>query len=157
MILDAFNLFEPLGGTAVLASGTSSNIIDLGVGRDLGVGDPDLKVVVEVLASYNNLTSLNVAIQGAPDNGAGAPGTFYTLAETGAVPLASLLANTKLMQQGLPAVLQSAVNAGYPIPRFLQLAYTVVGTAPTTGKLFGGLVLEIEQQTAYKPGVVVNN
>src|SRR3974390_2598432 len=66
---------------------TSSNIIDLhmlgipklvsGQGaRDIGIGDdPAMKILVVVTTAFVGGTSLAVGLQGAPDNGSGAPGT----------------------------------------------------------------------------------
>ena len=97
MIWDAQSLFEPLAGTAITASGTSSNIIDLGVSGGLSAGAiRGGRVLAQIGQAFNNLTSLNVALQGAPDNGSGSPGTFKTLIETGAIPLSSLITGLAL-------------------------------------------------------------
>ena len=69
---------------------TSSNIIDLHMlgipvlaanqgARDMGIGDdPALKLAIQVTSAFTGGTSLQVNLQGAPDNGTGIPGTFTT-------------------------------------------------------------------------------
>ena len=97
MILDSslqFTGFPATGGIVVTGTnydlpttGTqnSSNILDLhmagiptlaaGQGaRDIGVGGPALKMLVVVTTAITGGTSLQVILQGAPDDGAGAPG-----------------------------------------------------------------------------------
>ena len=156
MIWDAQSLFEPLAGTAITASGTSSNIIDLGGGGGLSAGAiRGGRVLAQIGQAFNNLTSLNVALQGAPDNGSGSPGTFKTLIETGAIPLSSLITGTKIAQWRLPGILQSAALPKQP--RFLQLAYTVSGTAPTAGTLIAGVLADIDANSAYAAGIAVAN
>src|SRR5215813_4954309 len=98
MILDSFLQFTGFPATGgIVVTGTnydlpttgtqnSSNILDLHMSgipvlanlqgaRDLGVGDnPALKMLVQVVTAITGGTSLQVVLQGAPDNGSGAPG-----------------------------------------------------------------------------------
>ena len=69
----------------------ASNIVDLGGpalpgsasgggARDLGVGDdPALKLSALVTTAITGGTSLQLQLQGAPDNGSGAPGSYTTM------------------------------------------------------------------------------
>jgi hypothetical protein len=155
MILDASTAFTSIAGDAVTANGTSSFIVDFGAGGGLSAAAKySAKLLVLVTQAFNNLTSLNVALQGAPDNGSGAPGTFATIYESGAVPLSKLTAQAKVLQGPLQGVLQGWNTAP---PRFLQLAYTIAGTAPTTGKLLGALVEDIDISAPYPSASVVTN
>jgi len=110
MIIDAFNLFEPLTGTAITASAASTNIIDLSVARDMGGGHyPDPDLIVTCLSSFgagSASATLNIQVQGAPDNGSGSPGGYYTIQETGAMNLGVLAAGMKLLQMDLASVSQ---------------------------------------------------
>src|SRR5258705_11454766 len=85
MILDGLLQFSGPNGDSPTATGVSTNVIDLhmagipilaaGQGaRGIGIGDdPALKLLVVVHTGFAGVTSLAVALQGAVDNGAGAP------------------------------------------------------------------------------------
>lgn len=99
---------------------------DLGLGR--GVGTP----AIEVFSGSGTpitATSLQVAAQGAPMNDtAFASGnisdlTFTVYQETGAIPLASILASIRLCAFDLPRR-----QVGSALPRFINLEYTVGGS-----------------------------
>jgi hypothetical protein len=153
--------------------------IPIGVGpnvqpsRDIGIGDdPALKILVQTVgASWGGTTStLVVALQGAPDNGSGAPGAFFTFYSSASVTGTQINTTTggqtglRLMDMDMPR--PPALNF---VPRFLQLLYTV-GVASFTGTsnfLVAGLVLDRADQMfnatintvwgGYPAGVVVAN
>jgi len=175
MILDGLLQFSGANGDSPTASGVSTNIIDLhlnspgipvlaaGQGaRDIGIGDdPAMKLLVQVTAAFTGLTSLQVGLQGAPDNGSGAPAAFVTWYTTPAVVLANLGVGARLMDMDVPRP-----PAGVPEPRFLQLSYTIAGTG-TGGTIKAYIVLDRMDQFynasnnaimgGYVPGVVVAN
>jgi|SRR5215467_2750940 len=174
MILDGFLQFTGANGDSPTASGVSTNQIDLhmagipvlasGQGaRDMGIGDdPALKLVVWVTTAFTGLTTLQVALQGAPDNGSGAPAAFVTWWTSPAVAVASLVQGARLYDMDMPRPPQ-----GVPVPRFLQLAYTIAG-AGTGGTLKAYIVLDRFDQMyqgtnnaiqpgGYPPGVTVPN
>jgi hypothetical protein len=171
----------PVTGT----TGTSSSIVDIGVGlelvtnplgaalppllaggggggaRDLGIGDdPAMKLLVEVTAAFNVLTSLQIAIQGAPDDGTGEPGTFTSFAFGPVIPLAQLVVGAHLMDLDIPRV-----PAGIALPRYLQLNYLIVGGSNTSGRLRAWAVLDRADQivsttgalSGYTPGITIPN
>jgi hypothetical protein len=192
MILDGQLMFTgavaPPGTTLLIAdnitaSGNSTNTIDLGPGptntarppsqtspsvqpfRDIGIGDdPAMKILIQPLGTgFAGGTSLAVGIAGAQDNGSGAPGAFTTWYTSPVTTLANLNLGMRLMDMDMPRP-----PAGQPIPRFLRLAYTVVG--PFTGTanfLLGTLVLDRMDQAynastnsimgGYAAGVTVAN
>lgn len=181
MILDAF--FQFTGGGAGTGDGlgigdspttgtqVSSNIIDLhdaGIpvlaanqgARDMGIGDdPSLKLAIEVLTAFTGGTSLQVNFQGAPDNGAGAPGAFTTYASGPVVAEAALILGARLFDIDFPRP-----PPGTPFPRFVQLQYVSVGTHGA-GKLRGNMVLDRSDHPyqanafmgAYPPGIAIAN
>lgn len=105
---------------AITATANSTNTIDLGIGREVAFGNP-ISLYVIVKEDFNNLTSLKIAVQTANNSDM-----------TNAVELASstaLLANLKKGDK-IPLSFMPAGNKGY-----VRLAYTVTGTAPTTGKI----------------------
>ena len=92
MILDNFLAFDTNVSLAI-AAGTqvSTNVIDLGIAsgipssangggaRDMGIGDdPALKLFAQVTTLFTSggAGTLAISLQGAPDNGFGAPGAF---------------------------------------------------------------------------------
>ena len=157
MILDAYLMFDI--GVLITASGTtqdSTNIIDLhnnvaGVGgipvlanlqgaRDIGIGDdPAMKILVVVTAAASTGTSMSVTLEGAPDNGSGAPGSFVAWYVTPVYTTAQLLVGTRLMDMDMPRP-----PAGVSIPRFLKLVYTTVSTCNPTVE--SGIVLDRSDQ-----------
>jgi len=129
-------------------SQVSSNQLDLGLlgiplsaqgggARDIGIGDdPAMKILVIVAVAFTVGTSMQVNIQGAPDNGSGAPGSFVVYASGPVVAEASLIVGARLFDIDMP---RPALD--FPPPRFLQLGYVTVGTH-TTGQVQGYLVLD---------------
>ena len=173
MILDGLLQFSGANGDSPTATGVSTNIIDLhmagipvlasGQGaRDMGIGDdPALKLLVLVTTTFTGLTSLAIALQGAVDNGAGAPAAFTTWWTGPATALASLTAGARLYDMDMPRP-----PAGVAVPRFLQLSYTVAGSG-TGGTLKAWIVLDRDDQMynatnnaiqgGYPAGIVVAN
>jgi hypothetical protein len=159
---------SPTTGTQV-----SSNALDLhmagiptlanGQGaRDIGIGDdPSLKLNIQVTTAFTVGTSLQVNLQGATDNGSGAPAGFVTMLSGAVVALANLGIGQQLLPVDMPRP-----PAGVAIPRFLQLQYVTVGTF-SLGKLRGFVMGDrIDQYftatnnnvlSGYPAGLVVNN
>lgn len=158
MILDSQLSFVPIGGNLAVTSAAvpSTNVIDLlgeGVGvapasifgtptlfgapDAMGVGGarPELNVTLGT-STWVGGTSLNVALQGAADLGTPTyqPDTFYTFAETGAIAIANLLANTVVAR--FPWLPPFPANLR---PRYLRLLFTPVGTF-STGVIASALV-----------------
>lgn len=162
---DALLAFIPIGSPLSLTTGTlTSNVIDLmgsGVGtappniigtrtvfgQDPGIGQvrPELNIVTGSVTPAGG-TSLNVQLQYAVDAGTPTylPGTWITIAETGAIVTASLAALQHLARfPFLPA---------FPVgtlPRYLRLAFVIVGTY-TAGTIDSALVVPSRDDQANK-------
>ena len=165
MIIDGFFLFTGTsngasGGITSTANtdapttGTqdSSNIVDIGIksgipasivggggggARDLGIGDkPGLKVLIQVTTAFTGGTSLQAQIQGAPDNGSGAPGTWYPFWTSQAVAEAALQPGADIGNIFMPQP-----EPGQPLPRFLKVTFISVGTH-TAGQIEAAIVLD---------------
>jgi hypothetical protein len=111
MIIDGMLFFEPLTGTSVTASAASTNVLDLGVARDLGAGHgcDRPQVVVCALTAFTSAahnTTLNIQVQGAPDNGAGSPGGYQTIYDCSPQYLGQLVAGQRLFQADLASISQ---------------------------------------------------
>ena len=158
MILDSslqFTGFPATGGIVVTGTnydlpttGTqnSSNIIDLHMAgipvlaasqgaRDMGIGY-QLKMLVQVITAITGGTSLQVFLEGAPDNGSGVAGTFFDWWTSPVYAEATLVAGARLYDMALPRP-----PAGIVMPRFLRLGYESVGTH-TAGSLGAWVVLD---------------
>lgn len=136
MILDSQAIFSD--AQAVTATAPSTNTIDLGatgtviytssaIVRDIGRGRP-IPLLVEVVEAFNNCTSLQVDVQ-TDDNAAF---SSPKVVETQVILLANLTLGAKF--DGM-RFLPPGTNE-----RYVRLNYTLVGTAPTTGKITAGLV-----------------
>lgn len=156
----------PTTGTQV-----SSNVLDLGISglptsasgggaRDIGIGDdPAMKLLVQVTTAFTGGTSLQVNVQGAPDNGSGAPGSFTTMLNGPVVVEANLIVGARILDDDMPRPVPAQ-----PLPRFLALQYVSVGTHGA-GALTAFLVLDRhdlpEQSNAvlggYPAGIIVAN
>lgn len=147
MLLDAKLAFVPVGAPLSLVAAVgvaipSTNVIDLigpGVGQPManftgnaalpgqadgmGVGmmRPELVVAIgTALVAGTGTPTLNVQLQGAPDNGANLPGTYTTFGESGEITVAQGIANRVIAR--LPWLPPWPFNSR---PRFLRLNFAV--------------------------------
>lgn len=152
MILDKLLEFDPAGTTCNISSTTqdSTNVIDFGVGRDMGVGDdPTLKVVVWTGATAWTVgTSVSIGVWESAD------GTnWYESMRSGEILLAQLTANAKIWEASLarrPAKLEGAP------PRYMKLIYTTVG-AMATATLQAELTMDVQANVPYPAGINIAN
>lgn len=131
---------------AITATAASTNVIDLGatgtpfptnaaLTRDIGRGE-EVELSVAVVATFNNLTSLQVSVETSPDNSTWT-GKYFGRA----VPLSELVAG---FQFKFPCCFDEGTDE-----RYVRLKYTVVGTAPSTGKITAGPVMSRQTNNSY--------
>ena len=137
----------------------ASNIIDLGgpalpgsanggSARDIGIGDnPALKLSALVTTAITGGTSLQLQLQGAPDNGSGAPGSYTTMWTSAAIAEATLVAGAQLANIDVPRVVPGQV-----LPRYLKLNFISVGTH-SAGAIECQIVLNHDKQVVGTGGV----
>lgn len=172
MRLDATCTFVPLTAPINMAQGTAftvaSSVVDLlgsGVGtappniignasvfgEDIGIGGgflmPKLICLTGTAFTTANSATLNIALQGAVDQGSGGsyqPGTWITATETGTMTAAQLTAAIAVARFDWPP----AFPAG-TLPRYLRLNFTVAAsTAFTAGTIaFAGLTSDRDDQS----------
>lgn len=152
----------------------ASNVIDLGLAglpasisggggggaRDIGIGDyPAMKLHVDVTTTFTVGTNMYVELQGAPDNGSGAPGS-YTVMYTGpTVVEANLIQGARIADIDVPRPVPAQ-----PMPRFLKLTFVSSGTH-STGAVEAQLVLDrfdqplgtTEALSGYPAGINIAN
>lgn len=124
---------------AITATAASTDFIDLGATgtvfgnsqaliRDIGRGK-EIPLRVQVVQTFNNLTSLSVAVQTDDNTSFSSPKTVVI---SQAIPLASLVAGFVFEELAF----EVGTNE-----RYLRLNYTVAGTAPTTGQVTAGITM----------------
>lgn len=156
MILDGYLLFDTAANLAQpVGTYTSANVIDFGLvgiptsangggARDMGIGDdPALKLLVQANVGFTSAGAgtLAISLQGAPDNGAGAPGAFTTWWTSPVYALATLSIGSRLFDMDFPRP-----PDGVAIPRFVRMSYAVAGATFTAGQLESGIVLDRDDQ-----------
>lgn len=180
MILDGFLQWSSAQSiAAVVSTINSTNDIDLGVGlvgqpaipsfaagggaRDIGIGDdPAMKILCQISTTVTSggAATLQVALQGAPDNGSGGEGAFVTWWTSPVYALATLIQGARLFDMDMPRP-----PAAIALPRFLRLTYAIAGATTTAGNISSYLVIDRhdlpEQSNAvlggYPAGVVIAN
>jgi hypothetical protein len=132
-ILDRQNLFS--NEQAITATAASTDVIDLGTGsRDVGAGE-ESTVLVQVVTTFDALTSLTIALQTSSTENFASP--VQLTAAT--VALADLTVGRKFSIGTVPR----------GTLRYLRLYYTVTGSSPTVGKITAGVGVEtVHQDTA---------
>ncbi|WP_313124759.1 Bbp16 family capsid cement protein [Pseudescherichia sp.] len=137
MINDKLLMFSE--AQAVTASAASTDTIDLGpidgTRRDIGVGEPlEYWVTTNVTATAAGAATVNVQLQTSPDNS-----TWTTIASSGDLALASMVAGRRIVSQKVPQGVQ----------RYLRVNY-VVGTGPlTAGAFTAGINLDVDGNNHY--------
>lgn len=177
MILDSLLLFDTAANLAqVTGTYASANVIDFGLSglptsangggaRDMGIGDdPALKLFVQVTTAFTSggAGTLQIELDGAVDNGAGAPAAFSVWWQSPAYALATLVAGERLMDMDFPRP-----PAGIAVPRYVRMRYIIGGATMTAGVVESGIVLDRDDQMyngtnnatlgGYQAGITVAN
>ena len=127
---------------AITATAASTNSIDLGtmgtvinaagpLVRRISAGGNPIPLLVQVVEDFNNLTSLKIDIE-LDSTSTFTPDKTITI---GTFLLAELKRGFQVPWHYLP----DGINL-----RYMQLKYTVTGTAPTTGKITAGIVAAVQ-------------
>lgn len=174
MRVDAQLSFVPIGSPLSLVGGAgvaipSTNVIDLlglGVGvtpasagqiigqtatifgTDPGVGGrrPELNVTIGTAVTTGNGAVMKIALQGAPDNGSGSPGTWVDIDSQDNITAASLTAGSVPFRT--PWIPDFPPNL---LPRFLRLLFSpTTGTNFSAGTVASALVTVVRDDQANK-------
>ena len=114
-ILDAQNMFSD--SQVVAATGVSTNSIDLGSDRNIGIGEPmAVLIMVEAIDATSGDETYTVALEADDNSAFSSPATVLSMA----IPRAG-----GARQVALP------VPPNTDTERFLQLRYTLGGTTPS--------------------------
>jgi hypothetical protein len=147
MLIDKQNQFSGDNGDSPTSTGStaSTNIVDFGIARDVGGAVSDqLMLLCQVATAFTSggAATLQVQFQTAPDNGSGLPGSWVTLAQSDAVPVAQLVQGYKFLPGELPG----------PTQRFVRLNYSIGTAAMTGGTLKAALVPSLDVAPVYRRG-----
>jgi len=140
MLIDKQNQLSDAQAVTSTGSTASSNVIDLGVARDIAGGVVEaLKLLIQVNTTFTSggSATLQVQVQTSADNS-----SWSTLAESAAIPVASLVQGYRFFENGVPG----------PTSRYLRLNYVVGTAAMTAGKLDAALVPSLDVQPVYARG-----
>lgn len=130
MIFDTQTLLS--NAQAITATAVSTNGISLlptatGVVRDIGKGER-IPLLIQVVEAFNNLTSLAVSLEVDDNSAFSSPKTVWSTT----VLLANLTAGRVFVPEYIPRGTDEA---------YMQVRYTVTGTAPSTGKVTAGVTM----------------
>jgi hypothetical protein len=156
MYLDALLQFDP-AATAVTVTAASTNSIDLGAARDMGIGRVQGKVLVLIGTAFASATpaaTMNVQLQGAPNN-AGVAGTFTTIVESGTIPLGQLQAGFKVAQFDVATVSDAISTTATQATTAVVSASTSVPIVSATGLLAGMFVTS--NASGVTPGTTISS
>lgn len=147
------NASGSLASTIVAAGVASTDVLDLGVARDLGGDAGDeiaLVFTVETAMTSAGASTLVLSIQGSADNV-----TYKDLVRTGAIPKANLTAG-KQIQLPLASYL---ANPEAAIPRYLRGFYSALVADFTGGTFQAALVINPQKNNppSYPSGFTVAN
>ncbi len=138
--------------TDLPATGTqvASNVIDLGVvlgipsyangggARDIAVGDdPMLKLSVMNCTAWTATATLQLILQGAPDDGSGGQGSYVTMWTSPVFATATMQIIGQLCNIDVPRPVPTQ-----PLPRFLRLEFVTAVTTNTTGTIEAQIVID---------------
>jgi len=126
---------------AVTNTQASTDYIDLGVSRDIGVGEElEFECICTSPALSGGSSTVQVALQTDTQSSFA---TSVTLAQSAAIAKASVVAGTELLRVKVPTGVQ----------RYLRAFYTI-GTADlTSGSFSAGVILNRHAQANYASGL----
>ena len=137
MLIDQLTQFSSAQAVTSTGSTPSTNVVDLGVVRDIGGAVTDnLALLVQVVTAFTSggSATLQVQFQTSPDNA-----TWSNPAMSDAIPVAQLVAGYKFLVDEIPG----------PTSRYLRLNYVVGTTAMTAGTLTAAIVPSLDVQPTY--------
>jgi hypothetical protein len=138
MILDNNLSFEGPACAALTTPRASTNVLDFGVARDLGIGN-DLNLAIVSNQLFAGGTNVTISLQGSPDNS-----TYTVYAQSPAITLAQFNSVGLFFPIDIP-------RRPYPtlaLPRYFKLTYTVSGTF-TAGAVQAYLLLNRDDVVYY--------
>ena len=146
-----FDGTPPTTGVAITTTRASTNVLDMLVARDIGVG-AELELHVQVLQAFTaaGAATLQVAYQTSADNA-----TFVDIMLSPIIPVASLTVGAALFRYKVPVF--QLLDTGTP-NRYHRLNYTVATGPMTAGTVFSYMTGGFDRQAfrAYPAGYSID-
>ncbi len=141
MLIDKFNQFSDAQAVTATGSTPSTNVIDLGIARDIGGAvTENLMFLCQVVTAFTSGGSATLKVQYQGSNDAI---TFTTIAQSDDIAVASLTAGYKFLQNDVPSVPSTTLY------RYHRVNY-VIGTAVmTAGAISAAFTPAINHVPAY--------
>lgn len=143
MILDAQNRYS--NAQAITATAVSTDVIDHGSARQLGVGNDLWIVVVVVLAFTDTGSDSTVTVTLETDDNEGFSSALVTRT-----------LGTFAALSAIGARLTLRLGEGDINEQFSRLNYTVAGGSLTTGSITAGIVKDLQAFTAYADAITIS-
>lgn len=143
MIFDSLLLLDT--AAAITSSRASTNVIDLGNARDMGIGNrQNLKFLCMVTTTFTSTAAgtLTVAYQGSTDNSA-----WTTYAQSIAYASTALVAGTYLLAMDIP---RNGIT-----DRYIRANYVNATATFSAGAVTCGLLLDRQDAVQYPSGFTV--
>lgn len=140
MLIDQQNQFSSNQPITALGSTPSTNVIDLGVARDIGGAVTDhLAFLCHVAVAFTSggAGTLRVQFQTSPDNS-----TWSTIAQSDDIALATLVAGYKFLPNEIPG----------STSRYVRLNFVVGTAAMTAGQVTAAIVPALDVAPVYARG-----
>ena len=144
MLIDKQNQFSADTGDSPTGTGNnpSTNIIDLGVARDIGGATADnLMLLAQVTTAFTSGGSATLQVQYQGSNDAS---SWTTIAQTDVLALSALTAGTKFLAGEL-------INPN-TLYRYHRLNYLIGTASMTAGTIRAGFVPSLDVQASYPRG-----
>jgi hypothetical protein len=144
--LDKQNQFSAAQAVVNTGSTPSTNVIDLGVARDIGGAVTDnLYLLCEVVTAFTSggSATLQVQFQGSTDNA-----SWATIVQTDTIAVASLVQGYKFLQGPPMSMVASTLY------RYLRLNYVVGTAAMTAGNISAAFTPSLQHSPVYAAGYV---
>jgi hypothetical protein len=143
-MLDAQLIFS--SAQPITASAPSTNVIDMLVARDIGVGNM-LEINVYTTTLFVGVgATMQIVLQGS--NVAGGAGAYNDILMTAVIATAALIAGQHLFAVPLPRLWQPNQQA-QGMPRYIRLNYVVAGGPFTGGALNAWLAADLDRNAYY--------
>lgn len=147
MYVDSQLVFTGPDGQAVTADAGSTDVIDLGVVRKIGVGR-ELYVVVNVLVAMTDTGSdstATVTMETDEESDFGSPLAVFTIGTFAA-----------LSAVGTSIIARLPVAPANPFERFIRLKFTMANGNLTAGTFEGFLALDVQAFHPYPDGFTIS-
>lgn len=129
---------------AITSTAASTNVLDLLIARDIGVGDTqEINVYTVAAFTSGGTPTLQVSLQGSVDNA-----TFYDINMSPVIAMSALVAGTHIFAVPMARLFQPNMQA-VGMPRYIRLNYVVASGPFTGGTINAWIGADLDRQAYY--------